>query len=116
MFRILNFLVRNPNMTPEEFRYHYETSHVPMALDTFPQIQKHVRYYATDGGAMFPEGIEQPYDAIVAITLADRKGFDDMMAYLVDDAKPRDIVEDGEKFLDGAKCGMLIVEESVTTR
>ena len=116
MFKLVNFLVRNPKMSPAEFREHYETSHVPMALRTFPQILEHRRNYPSEGGVMFPEGVEQPWDAIVEIFMESRQGFDDMMALLSDPERSREIVEDGDKFLDGPKCGMLIVDEVVTRR
>ncbi len=116
MLKILNFLVRRPGLTPQQFREHYENSHVPLAFKTFPQILEHHRYYATEGGAMFPPGVEQPWDAVVAITLKDRQGLEDMFALLADPELSREIVEDGDKFLDGPKCGMLIVEDEITRR
>ncbi|RVQ65166.1 hypothetical protein EKN06_14285 [Croceicoccus ponticola] len=114
--KFLNFLVRKSGITPAEFREHYETSHVPLAFKTFPQITEHHRYYATEGGAMFPPGVDQPWDAIVAITLTDRQGLDDMFALLSDPERSKEILEDGDKFLDGPKCGMLIVEDEITRR
>lgn len=116
MFKFLNFLVRKPGMTPAQFKAHYETSHVPLAFKTFPQIIEHRRSYAADGGAMFPPGIDQPWDAIVEIAMESRKGFDDMMSLLSDPERSKEIIGDGDKFLDGPKCGMLIVEQEITRR
>lgn len=116
MFKLINFLVRKPGMTPEEFRNHYENSHVPMALRTFPQILEHRRNYPQEGGVFFPEGVAQPWDAIVEIFMESRKGFDDMLAFLSDAEASREIVADGDMFLDGPRCGMLIVEEEIARR
>ncbi len=116
MFTVLNFLIRNPALTPAQFRAHYETSHVPLALRAFPQILEHRRYYATDGGAMFPAGMDQRWDAISAITMAGREGFDAMLAFLADPVASREIMADGDLFLDQSRCGMLITDEERTLR
>lgn len=116
MFKFLNFLVRKPGLSPAAFRDHYENSHVPMALRTFPQIIEHRRNYPTDGGVMFPEGVDQPWDAVVEIFMESRQGFDDMMALLSDPEASKEIVADGDKFLDGPRCGMLIVDEVIARR
>lgn len=116
MFKFMNFLVRKPGMTTAEFRDYYEKSHVPLALRTFPQIIEHRRNYPSNGGAIFPDGIEQPWDAIVEIFMESRQGFDDMLAVLSDQEASKEIVADGDKFLNGPKCGMLIVDEVIARR
>lgn len=116
MFKFLNFLVRRPGMTPEEFRNHYDNTHVPLSFRTFPQILEHRRNYPQDGGAFFPEGTAQPWDCVAELWFEDRKGFDDMMKFLSDPVASAEVIQDGMKFLDMPKCGMLLVDESVTTR
>jgi len=116
MFKLLNFLIRKPGMSPAAFRAHYENSHVPLALKTFPQIIEHRRNYPLDGGAFFPEGAAQPWDCISEISFADRRGFDEMMKFMGDPALSSEVAKDGERFLDGSKCGMLLVDETITTR
>ncbi len=113
MFKIVNFLVRRPGMTTAEFQAHYEKSHVPLALKTFPQIVEHRRNYPVEGGTYFPENVAQPWDAVVEIWFKDRRGFDDMLAFLSDPVASAEIVADGDLFLDGAKCGMLVVDEKI---
>ncbi len=116
MFKILDFLVRKPGMSKEAFREHYEKVHRPLAFKTFPQILEHRRNYPEDGGVMFPEGVEQPWDAIVEIFFTDRQGFDDMEAFLADAELSREIMEDGARFLDIPRCGVLVVEEVIARR
>jgi hypothetical protein len=116
MFKFLNFLVRKPGLTPEQFRDYYDKNHVPLAFKTFPQILEHRRNYPADNGTLFPAGVHQPWDAIVEIYLDSREGFDAMMAFLSDADKSREIVTDGDQFLDGPRCGMMIVDEVVRTR
>jgi hypothetical protein len=116
MFKIIDFLIRKPGLSKEEFRAHYENVHRPLAFKTFPQILEHRRNYPEEGGVLFPEGMEQPWDCIVEILLTDRKGFEDMEAFLADPKLSREIIEDGERFLDIPRCGVLIVEEVVARR
>jgi hypothetical protein len=116
MFKLVNFLTRKPGMSPAAFREHYENSHVPIALRTFPQIVEHRRNYPLEGGAFFPEGIAQPWDCISEIWFADRRGFDDLMKFMSDPALNTEVAKDGECFLDGSKCAMLLVDETTSTR
>lgn len=110
--KLLNFLVRRPGMSPAEFREHYETSHVPMALRTFPQIVEHRRNYPVEGSVFFPEGVDQPWDCVAEIWFRDSSGFGDMMQFLTDPVASAEIASDGEAFLDGPKCGMMLVDET----
>ncbi|MFA7440189.1 MAG: EthD domain-containing protein [Sphingomonadaceae bacterium] len=116
MFKLLNFLVRKPGMSQADFRNYYETVHRPLAFKAFPQILKHVRNYPEDGGAMFPEGVDQPWDAIVEIYFRDRKGYEEMQAFMADPVKNKELVDDSFNFLDLARCGGLIVDEVVSDR
>jgi uncharacterized protein (TIGR02118 family) len=112
MFKILAFLCRRPGMTPEAFRAHYETTHLPLARATFPEIVGHRRNYATDGGHHFPPGVAVPaWDAVSEIWFADRTGFDAMLARIASGGAPA-ITEDELRFLDRERCGMMIVDET----
>lgn len=110
----MNFHIRKPDITRAEFRDHYENSHVPLALKSFPQIVEHRRNYPCEGGAFFPEGVSQPWDCVAEIWFEDRRYFDTMMNFLSDAVASTEITKDGAAFLDGAKCGMLLVDEMVT--
>ncbi len=65
-------------------RSHYESSHVPMAFRTFPDIIEHRRSYVTKDGTMAPPGVVVPeVDCIAELRFADRSGFDRMMAIVM---------------------------------
>lgn len=114
MFKILCFLNRREGMTPAEMRTHYETVHVPMARRTFPQILEHRRNWPEDGGAFFPEGYAAPAcDCISEIWFEDRAAFDAMLALLADPVASAEIKADELNFLDPARCGMIIVDETI---
>ncbi len=116
MFKLMNFLVRKPGMSVADFRDYYENRHVPLSFRVFPELMEHRRNYPSDGGVMFPPGVNQPWDCIGEIFLASQRGFDDMMALLSDPVRSKEILSDGENFLDSSRCGMLVVGEERTVR
>lgn len=112
MFKILAFLTRKPGMSPEAFRDHYETQHQPLARRLFPEILGHRRNYATDAGHLFPPGVAMPaWDAVSEIWFADRAGFEAMLARIAA-GEAQAISDDELRFLDRARCGMMIVDET----
>jgi len=60
MFKLINFLVKRPDLSLEQMKEHYESSHVPMALRTFPDILEHRRNYLPKNSAMAPPGVSLP--------------------------------------------------------
>jgi len=117
MFKLVNFLVKRSDLTLEQMRDHYETSHVPIAMRTFTDIIEHRRSYFTASGVMAPPGVAVPeLDCISELWFADRSGFERMMAIVMDPVAGEEIRTDGDKFLDGSKCWMQIVEEETVTR
>lgn len=112
MFKVLVFLIRKPGMTPEAFRDHYETRHVPLALATFPELVEHRRNYPGENGSFFAPDVTMPaWDAISEMRFADRAGFDAMLARIADPVASAEISADELRFLDRPRCGMMIVEE-----
>ena len=116
MIKILDFLVRKPGITREEFRAHYESSHVPLALKTFPQIREHRRNYAWEATPVSAGIVPVPWDCVTEIWVTDRAAWDELVAFMSDPERNGEVLADGEKFLDIPKCATLIVQEAITTR
>lgn len=116
MFKTIEFLVRKPGMSKEDFREYYETKHRPLAFETFPQIIKHVRNYPDDNPAMWPAGVDQPWDCIVEIYYKDKAGYEALNAFMSDPQKNKDVLADGVNFLDIEKCGRLLVDDETADR
>ncbi len=113
MFKILAFLKRKPGMSPEAFREHYETCHLPLARSTFPEIINHRRNYVQAGGSYFPPSTAMPeWDAISEIWFADRAGFESMLARLAEGTTTKAVTDDEFAFLDRDRCGMMVVDET----
>lgn len=116
MFKTVEFLVRKPGISREQFREHYEKKHRPLAFATFPQILKHVRNYPDENPEMWPAGMEQPWDCIVEIYYRNRAGYEELKAFMEDPVLNREVLADGEEFLDIGKCGRLIVDDETADR
>jgi hypothetical protein len=116
MFKTVEFLVRKPGLSKEEFKAHYENFHRPLAFKTFPQIVKHVRNYPEEKAAMWPEGLDQPWDCIVEIYYRDKQGYDELNEFMNDPNRNAEVLTDGAKFLDIEKCGRLIVDDVTADR
>ena len=100
---------RRQDLTPAQFRDHYENVHIPLMRnltgDTFPL--SHERHYvarARDGGsfpaAVLPGGDPAAfdYDAVAVLTYRDRAHFDANWAFFEDPETRRIIAEDEAKF------------------
>ena len=116
MFKTVEFLVRKPGISKEDFRDYYETKHRPLAFKTFPQIVKHVRNYTDDNPAMWSHDTDQPWDCIVEIYYKDKAGFEALNEFMSDPERNREVLEDGMNFLDIDKCGRLLVDDVTTDR
>lgn len=97
---------RRPDLTPEEFRDHYENVHVPLVLSHFPGLRGNVRNHVLTG----PETPELPFDCVTEFWWDTREQFDAAVAYLQSEAG-RPIREDEERFIDRERMVMFLVDE-----
>lgn len=116
MYKTIEFLVRKPGISREEFKRYYEDVHRPLAFETFPQIVKHVRNYPEPDAPMWPAGMNQPWDCIVEIYYDSREGYLRLQEFMDDPVLSKPVLEDGEQFLDIAKCGRLLVDDFAAAR
>jgi hypothetical protein len=107
---------RRPDLTPEQFRDHYEANHAPMSLRLFPYFVDYRRNYVRrdvaperPAGEAAPGGLD--FDVVTEITLADRAGYDRLVRDMADPAIRRQVVEDEERFMDRAATVVLVVDE-----
>lgn len=133
-YSILIFAYRKPGTTPEQFRTHYEDSHVPLvkeiAGEHFPL--SHTRRYlhrtqgkaeGTERNAEYPATVlvgaqaEFDYDAFAELTFSDAAAFQAFFGVVQQPENQARIKEDEAKFLDGARMTVVVVGEmTVTTK
>lgn len=117
----LTFLFRRkPDMTPEQFRDHYENRHVPLALRLLPYFSDYVRNYIRHDLAYRPAGLSvdnaAQFDVVTEVTFATEADYDLMMKRLADPSVSRQIVEDEERFMDRKATLMFFVDEERTPK
>jgi uncharacterized protein (TIGR02118 family) len=106
MFKVISMLKRNPALTPEQFRKHYEEVHAPLARKTFPFIRKYVRNYVMPA----PAGKEPGFDCITEQWFDDKGAFKKMTEIYATEAG-RPVWEDEKKVFDMTRLELLFVEE-----
>lgn len=123
MAKLIFFLKRKPGITPQQFRDHYENSHVKLAHKYIGHLLDgyHRNYptFACLDPSNIPEGTEpQPYDigydAITEMRVKDQAAVDEI-ARIFNDPVIRPILrEDEEKFLDQKSSVMIVCDEQNT--
>lgn len=118
-FQLLMIGRRRQDLTPEQYRDHYENVHIPLMMnltgDTFPVT--HERHYVKrtkdcgsgDEGPSWPAELlmgEQDdfyFDAVAILTWRDKAHFDANWAFFEDPEFGRIIAEDEAKFSESVK-------------
>lgn len=119
MIKIIYFLKRKNGTTPEQFRAHYESSHVVLAKRYIGHLLlDYVRNYPTfallnpsnvpEGTA--PEPYDIGYDCITEMFVKDQAAVDEMGRIFNDPQINPILVEDELKFLERDKTVMIMVE------
>lgn len=116
-YSTITFLWRKPGLTPDEFRQHYETNHIPLLLNLLgPAFPKsHTRFYITRqlsstnspdaSNADYTPTIfignthDFDYDAFASLVFKDATAFEAFYARLTDPDVAKVVAEDEEKFL-----------------
>ena len=117
MLKLMVLLKRKNGMTPEQFREHYETRHVPLGAKYIGHLLvDYKRHYpvsmsnfsSDDNWGHLAPAVDAGcgYDAISVYTLRDESALAEMTRILNDPSVLRDLTEDENRFLDRAACRM----------
>ena len=119
MVKIIYFLKRKNGTTPEQFRQHYESSHVLLAKKYIGHLLKdYIRNYpsfALLNPSEIPEGTEpQPYDigydCITEMHVENQDAIQEMTRIFNDPEVNPILVEDELKFLERDHTVMIMVD------
>jgi hypothetical protein len=128
MYIVHLYVRRNPDVTPQAFRDHYENVHMPLLQEilgrTFPK--RHIRRYLARGpeapheaqtlpvpgtdAAATAQFFEQ-FDAVTEVGWDDQQQLGETMATMTDPENRAKISADEEKFLDQAGTKMVVIGE-----
>lgn len=119
MIKIIYFLKRKPGTSPEQFRNHYESSHVLLAKKYVGHLlNDYVRNYPTFAllnpsnipVGTAPASYDIGYDCITEMHVADQQAVEEITRiFNAPDINPI-LVEDELKFLDRDKTVMIMVD------
>lgn len=119
MIKIIYFLKRKPDITHEEFRAHYEGSHVLLAKKYVGHLlDDYVRNYPTFAllnpsnipPGTTPEPYDIGYDCITEMHVPDQASVEEMTRIFNDPDINPILAEDELRFLDRGKTVMITVE------
>ena len=118
--KILWLLKRRPDITPAQFREHYERSHAAIARKYVGHLLLgYTRNYQTEawgGTATDPGGFSRrsfDYDCITELEVADEAAYEEMGRIFGSPAAAAELIEDEHKFLDREATVMLRCDEVV---
>lgn len=131
-YTILIFAYRKPGTTPEQFRAHYENTHVPLirelAGEHFPV--SHTRRYVqrapgegegTERNADYPATVllgsqaDFDYDAFAELAFSDATHFQAFFGLTQQPENAARIAADEEHFLDRSKMPVVVLGETTVT-
>lgn len=119
--KIVILLKRRPDLTPAQFREHYESSHVKLAEKYLGHLYTdYRRNYAVPIGAAAgdkpnPGVADSPYDAISEMWLEDEAAWLEMQRIIARPEIGRVLIEDEERFLDRAALRIFACDEVRST-
>jgi hypothetical protein len=119
MVKLIFMLKRKPGLSKEQFRAHYEGSHVELAHKYIGHLlTTYRRFYPTfaslnpsDQPASGPVPFEFEYDAITEMEVADEGAVMEMQRIFNDPVINPILAEDELKFLDREATVMMVVNE-----
>ena len=120
MAKLIFFLKRKPGITPEQFREHYEKSHVRYAQKYIGHLltgyTRNYPIFATLDPSNVPAGSEPKpydtgYDAVVEMRVKDDAALEEIGRIFNDPQIQPILKEDERKFLDDSSTVMIVSDE-----
>lgn len=113
--KMIAILSRRADISFDQFRHHYETSHVPLVKRLMgDDLLHYVRNYRSAEGNPFPVGPGAEFDCVTEFHFADEAGFKRAVAAIEHPDNAPLVRADEAKFLDTAR--VLIAMVDVATR
>jgi hypothetical protein len=126
-YTVMMLVSRKAGTTIEQFKAHYENSHVPLLMDVLKEVApvSHTRYYlkrdeAKKGGAdvappmvFVGDASTVNFDCITKVELRDEAHFGEFNKAFM--ARRADIAADQEQFADGSKFRVVGIESTEVT-
>ncbi|KAI2622480.1 EthD domain-containing protein [Hypoxylon sp. NC1633] len=122
-YSILVFAYRKPGTTPEQFKAHYEGSHVPLLRELaglhFPlsHTRRYIHRSAGQASVLIGNQEDFDYDAFAELTFEDATAFQTFFGVVQQPDIAAKIAADEEHFLDHSRMLVVVLGEThVTTK
>ena len=107
MIKSIALAHRKTGLTREEYNKYWKEKHAPLAARLIPGVRKYVQNHFVE-----MPGIEYEGDGIVEMWYDNVESFNKAMEFIHSDAG-RELIIDGDKFIEMKPGGLWIVEEHV---
>lgn len=104
--KLILFVRRRPDLTPEQFKDRYESGHAPLAQSLSPLLRKYVRNYLSP----FPGGPEPEYDAVTEFWFDSVADLEATVGWAASD-EGQVLARDEAEFIDRDSMRLFIAEE-----
>lgn len=109
--KLLIFLKRKSGFSTEEFRSYYEEKHIPLIMPYMAGPVSYRRYYLDP----VEDNQEQGFDVVTELCFADKAMRDMVLAGMVADQLPAEVIADEINFIDRPKSRVHAVTECETS-
>jgi hypothetical protein len=110
MNRVFVLLKRRSDLSFDEFRDHYESSHAKLGEKYFGHLFASYHRNYIPVGTRLSDGcqVENAYDCLTELVFRDAEGYNELKRIVGDPEVRRTLIEDEERFLDRDACANAI--------
>ncbi len=112
MYKVLIFLKRRQDLTPEAFRDYYEQQHGPLCQKYMQGVARYTRRYLDPvANPDLPGSGDVGFDVVTEVWFDDREAYEGMLKYAARGILPDEIIADEEKLFDRSQTRFCTVLE-----
>jgi hypothetical protein len=115
MLKMLNYLVKREDMSPDEFVDYYENHHVPLILSLAPPPVIYKRHYLQRGDALNLGEATIDFDVVTEQQFDDRAAFQSWIGAVTTGDNGELVAADEARFLQRSRTRACVVNDYVTS-
>ena len=105
MIKFMSVIYRKPGTTPEHFRNHYETKHVPFVKRLMGKdLNRYIRNYTNPQDPAFAGAQKIPFDCITELHFLNQASFERAVAVTQLAENAAFLRADEATFIDSSRC------------
>lgn len=114
--KLIILIKKKDGLSPEDFRHHYETVHVPLCLSVTNRFASYVRYYVDPkGSSIHPTGNKADFDVVTEASFESQEVYEKFQEDMkLENENENRIAKDEMKFIKREDIQMFVVSEYKT--